>query len=92
MNKNKLSLQSCDGELVYTSNEKSNNTHELRSLVHQLSPLFGEAWHRHNLVSLRVDSVARVLYYADLYKKIVDVPGVICEFGVHWGGRDVIAY
>jgi hypothetical protein len=81
----KLSLQSRDGELVYTSNDKSNNTNELRKLVHHLSPLFGEAWHRHNLVSLRVDSVARVLYYAELYKKIVDVPGVICEFGVHWG-------
>jgi len=47
-------------------------------MVHHLTLLFGEAWHRHNLVSLRVDSVARVLYDADLYKRIVDVPGVIC--------------
>jgi len=62
--------------LVYTSNERSN--YELRTMVHHLTLLFGEAWHRHNLVSLRVDSVARVLYDADLYKRIVDVPGVIC--------------
>jgi hypothetical protein len=26
-----------------------------------------------------------VVYYHDLYQKCLPVPGVICEFGVHWG-------
>lgn len=80
-----LSLQSRGGELVYTSNEKSRNTAELKNITSQILSYSGEAWNRHTLASLQVGSIARVLYYADLYKKIIDVPGVICEFGVHWG-------
>lgn len=81
----KLSLQSRGGELVYTSSDKSVNTAELRGIASEIINCSGEAWNRHSLASLQVGSVARVLYYADLYKKIIDVPGVICEFGVHWG-------
>jgi hypothetical protein len=29
--------------------------------------------------------LARIIYFLDLYKKIVDVPGVIMEFGVQYG-------
>jgi hypothetical protein len=37
------------------------------------------------LLTLHRLSISRVLYYDDLYKKILDIPGVICEFGVRWG-------
>ena len=29
--------------------------------------------------------LSRILFLNDLYKKILDVQGIICEFGVHWG-------
>ena len=50
-----------------------------------LLPQFGPQWNAHSLVTLRRQSLSRVLYYNELYKKIVDIPGVICEFGVQWG-------
>lgn len=59
---------------------------ELRETTQQLLPLFGEgSWNKHNLVTLNVTVLSRLLYLNDLYRKIVDVPGVICEFGVQWG-------
>jgi hypothetical protein len=29
--------------------------------------------------------LSRLLYQDQLYRSIINVPGVICEFGVHWG-------
>jgi len=34
---------------------------------------------------LRRQSLARILFMNDLYKKIVNVPGIVVEFGVRWG-------
>jgi hypothetical protein len=36
-------------------------------------------------VFLKRQVLSRLLYQDHLYRKIVNVPGVICEFGVHWG-------
>lgn len=46
---------------------------------------WGENWNHHSLVTLQRQSISRVLYYDNLYKKIVGVPGCILEFGVQWG-------
>ena len=68
---------------------KSLNSKEVdEKLFHHMVdhlPKFGENWPRHSLIGLKVESLARVLYYGNLYQKIIDVPGVICEFGVQWG-------
>lgn len=45
----------------------------------------GENWASHSLAVTKRTAIARVLYLHELYRRIVDVPGVICEFGVHWG-------
>lgn len=59
---------------------------ELLELTEFLLPQFGdEVWNRHNLVSLNASSLSRLLYLNNLYQKIVEVPGVVCEFGVQWG-------
>jgi len=34
---------------------------------------------------LRRPTLARILFMNDLYNKIVDVPGIVVEFGVRWG-------
>lgn len=60
---------------------------ELREITQQLLPQFGEgSWNKHTLVTLNVTVLSRLLYLNGLYEKILDVPGVICEFGVQWGG------
>lgn len=57
----------------------------LRDMQLELLPKLGSTWHRHSLVGLKVEALARILYYAELYKKIINTAGVICEFGVQWG-------
>ena len=59
---------------------------ELRALTEQLLPRFGDqVWNRHSMVTQNVSSISRLLYLNQLYSQIVNVPGVICEFGVQWG-------
>lgn len=54
-------------------------------LTSRLLPQFGHQWNIHNLVTLKRQSLSRILYYNHLYQQIVNIPGVICEFGVQWG-------
>lgn len=35
---------------------------------------------------LNSKELARILFMNNVYRQIIDVPGVIMEFGVHWGG------
>ena len=46
---------------------------------------WGLSWNQHSLLTLQRQSISRVLYYDNLYKQIVGVPGCILEFGVQWG-------
>ncbi len=48
-------------------------------------PKYGPYWHRHSVNTMRVEALARLIYYHNLYLKIIEVPGVICEFGVQYG-------
>lgn len=45
----------------------------------------GENWALHNLAVMKRNALARILYLDEIYRKIIPVPGVICEFGVQWG-------
>jgi hypothetical protein len=45
----------------------------------------GENWAIHSLAVMKRNALSRVLYLNDLYREIITVPGVICEFGVQWG-------
>ena len=72
-------------EFTSRSNSAQAANDELLKLQIALLPEFGPNWHRHSMIGMKVEALARTLYYADLYKKIVNVPGVICEFGVQWG-------
>lgn len=45
----------------------------------------GENWAIHSLVVMKRNALARTLYLNDVYQRIIEVPGVICEFGVQWG-------
>ena len=58
---------------------------ELFGLASSLLPQYGHHWNAHGLVMMKRQSMSRILYYNYLYQKIIDIPGVICEFGVQWG-------
>lgn len=78
-------MQKLNGEFTARTTDAQDRHKRLFSLAQELMPQYGNNWHRHSLVALKTEALARVLYYSELYKKIVDVPGVICEFGVQWG-------
>ena len=46
----------------------------------------GPQWNYHSIAYLKRQVLSRILYLDQLYRQVVDVPGVICEFGVQWGG------
>lgn len=72
-------------EIFDTSNAENQRNDRLKELHLGLMPEFGESWNGHSLVTLNRQSLSRILYYDHLYKQLLGVPGVICEFGVQWG-------
>lgn len=46
----------------------------------------GPQWNYHSIAYLKRQVLSRIIYLDQIYKQVVDVPGVICEFGVQWGG------
>jgi Macrocin-O-methyltransferase (TylF) len=81
------SLESIDGEFTQRSNDEHQNDAELFRIASSRlgGGSFGVQWNYHFSVYLKRQIVSRILYQDYLYKKILDVPGVILEFGVHWG-------
>jgi hypothetical protein len=65
--------------------ELVNKLERLRVLGRDNSDKYGVNWTNHSLCTLPIQSLSRLFYYNELYRKILDVPGVICEFGVQWG-------
>lgn len=57
----------------------------LNEIACELLPHYGPFWHKHCVNTMRVEAASRFIYYQELYKRIIDVPGVICEFGVQYG-------
>ncbi len=64
---------------------QSENDSKFKDLALSLIEQSGDNWAMHALAVLKRNSIARILYLEHIYKKAIDVPGVICEFGVHWG-------
>jgi len=74
------------GELVgHRTPEQLRNDEEFRNIALEQIKNGGENWAMHSLVMMKRNALSRVLYLNELYKEIIPVPGVICEFGVHWG-------
>lgn len=72
-------------ELTSQSESEKSNLDMIKSFHKSHLDKFGGNWNHHSLVTLRRQSISRILYYNELYQKIVGVPGVILEFGVQWG-------
>lgn len=68
------------------SSQEQDSLMELLELMKTWSADQTTTWNNHLSLFMTRQSLSRVLYYQELYQKIIDVPGVICEFGVQWGG------
>lgn len=73
------------GEVTQQSEDEQMRHVRLRELASELLLEFGFQWNMHSLVTMKRQTLSRILYLDGLYKKTLNVPGVICEFGVHWG-------
>jgi hypothetical protein len=80
-----ISATKIAGEITLQSLDEQARNKQLLAIAHSLLPSYGHQWNIHSLVTLKRQSLSRVLYYNHLYQKIIGIPGVICEFGVQWG-------
>jgi hypothetical protein len=78
-------LTKIKGEFTQQPFDEQARQNELLEIAASLLPQYGHQWNIHSLVTLKRQSLSRILYYNNLYQKIIDIPGVICEFGVQWG-------
>lgn len=58
---------------------------ELQEITLKIIPEMGPLWNLNSLVSIQPSTMSRMLYWNEIYPLVVNVPGVICEFGVQWG-------
>lgn len=88
INSKKLSNRKKKVTYLNSQNEKYLNmelsSHLENFLINKKQP----SWNKNNsfLFSNR-QTISRLIYINKLYEKIIDIPGVICEFGVHYGGN-----
>lgn len=73
------------GEVTSQSQAEAANSKALFDIASDLLPRYGDNWNLHGLATMNRMTLSRVLYYNELYQKIINIPGVICEFGVQWG-------
>ena len=75
------------GEIVsLRSDTQRDNDKRFHSVAMEVMARSGDNWSMHGLSVMKRNAIARVLYLHHLYQQILPVTGVICEFGVHWGG------
>jgi hypothetical protein len=78
-------LVKTSGEFTLQSDIERSNLQRLRDIKMDVLPRLGPQWNIHQNVFLRRQSLSRLIYYYELYQKIINVPGVVCEFGIQWG-------
>lgn len=83
--KDNYAPRKINGEWTQQSDLEIEMNKQLLRYKLELLPKFGNNWNAHDLLTIKRQSISRILYYDELYRKIVGVPGVICEFGVQWG-------
>jgi hypothetical protein len=73
------------GEANARTPNENRDLERLRTLMLSGGALNSTTWNYHLLTYLRRQSLAKILWWNYLYPKIINTPGVILEFGVHYG-------
>jgi Macrocin-O-methyltransferase (TylF) len=73
------------GQVTGRTVSEDDDLRRLRELLLSGGALDQPTWNYQLLTYLRRQSLAKILWWEHLYRQIVDVPGCILEFGVHFG-------
>jgi Methyltransferase domain len=73
------------GEFIQRSAGESVVDERLMELFKTYGFATGPQWAYHANAFAKRQALSRLLYFDELYRKIVEVAGVICEFGVQYG-------
>ena len=73
------------GEFTQQTQNEINAIRSLFDTTGYILQSAGHQWNGHLVATLRRQTISRILWYNSIYQQIVEVPGVICEFGVQWG-------
>ena len=68
-----------------TTQDERDRSSELKTRAEKYLVRAGFDWNADFPLFLRRQSISRILYLADLYQKVIDVPGYILELGCRWG-------
>lgn len=79
-------MKTTKGEAINKMPGEVDRAARLLELQTQLCPQMGSHWSLHSNIFRDRIALSRILYLDHLYQQIIHVPGIICEFGVQWGG------
>ena len=77
--------KTANKELTSRNESEQNNIALLKDFHLSHIDKWGVSWNQHALATMQRQTISRVLYYNEIYKKVVGIPGCILEFGVQWG-------
>lgn len=69
----------------YATRDQLDAFSELKGIHDSIVDRSGDLWMRPSMATTSRSLIARILYWSEVYQLALRVPGVICEFGVHWG-------
>jgi hypothetical protein len=73
------------GEVRHSSRGARVQSERMQTIVAELAARDDIDWQVHSHLTLNRMGLSRILYYDQLYRQLLGVPGVILEFGVQWG-------
>ena len=73
------------GEKTERTKSTFDRLKKLKKYLLESTPRFGEKWDTHLPLFNETASLARILWFNEIYKKILDLNGDIIEFGSQWG-------
>jgi len=80
-----LDFQKIGGEASNRTTKEEEGLMKLKEKTEYILKSSGQQWNMQLISTMRRHTLSKILYYNELYRKILNIPGVICEFGVHWG-------
>jgi hypothetical protein len=78
-------IQNTAGEFFGRSRTEDDLEIALRDTFKANFPVDTPQWNHQFQVYLKRHNIMRILYYNELYQKIIGIPGDILDFGVHYG-------
>ena len=78
-------VKKLGGQVSLKNDSELSSKQELLERMQNNLKNCGDAWEYHLPLYMTRQALSRQLYFDMLYRLILDVPGVICEFGVQWG-------